>query len=201
MALDDGQALPSGCRWEAQRVLATVDFAVVSTPGDIGELSPRFVVAGGGTGGHSLQIEFAVGRSPLREVPDCTPAVPVAVAVPTPVRPLSDADAEAAVGVLSGLFGAPGFDSSARATVFREALEPLSEPALERLIGSLGEAAETGDPEVDRAKHLIRRVLASGPGPVKEGSACLQALFRQHAPGELVGLVADRWKTQLDWLG
>ena len=196
-ALQEGQALPPRCRWEAQRVVATIDFAVVSTPGETGAPAPRFVVAGGGSGGHSLQIEFA----PVR---DTTASRPAQIPAQVPARSadhFSDLEAEAVVDALSRVFGAPGFDSSARATVFREALEPLSALALDGVIASLGEAADTGDLEVDRARHLVRRVVISGPGRMEEGTVALQELFHRHSAPDLLGQIAKRWRTQLDWLG
>ena len=60
-ALAEGGALPDGCRLVADRVVATLGFAVVSGPDDAASRRPpRFVVSGESVPAHSLRVEFAV---------------------------------------------------------------------------------------------------------------------------------------------
>ncbi|MSU37118.1 MAG: hypothetical protein EXS36_18890 [Pedosphaera sp.] len=101
--------------------------------------------------------------------------------------------------VLTEVFGAPGFDSSARATVFREALEQLSEEQRCRVLVSLGTMPSPGEePTVTQARHLIQRLAASGPAGSERGSEKLRQLASTGTVGELIRL-AERWKTQSEW--
>ncbi|KAB2661935.1 MAG: hypothetical protein DVB31_11825 [Verrucomicrobia bacterium] len=196
-SLADEGPLPEGCRWVADRVVATLGFSVVTSPEDgASGRTPRFVVATGGGAVHSLRVEFAPGEPVPRAV-----GAPAATDVPAPApRRLRGEATQPAVEILSGVFGAPGFDSSARATVFREALDPLDGAGVRRLMETLGDREPTGDRAADHARHLVRRVIASGPGTVEDGVAALRGLFAIHDAGELLGLIEDRWRTQDDWL-
>lgn len=106
-------------------------------------------------------------------------------------------------GCLAGLaevFGAPGFDSAARATVFRETLEPLSEVDRRVVLASLGEVpgAEV-DPSLGLARHLLRRLAGSGPGGSQEGPERLRRLAERFPVEELIRVAAERWRTQSEW--
>lgn len=191
-ALDTGAPLPEGCRLEPGKVVVTLGFSVLGTE-DGG--TPRFVVSSGRESAHAVQVEFAVAGA---HDAGGRPAGQEAVVAPAPV--LRGGEAERVVGILSGVFGEPGFDSSARATVFREALESLDAAGMRRLVSTLGDPGATGDRELDRARHLVRRVIASGPGGVEAGVAALAGLFGRHDPMALVELVADRWRDQDAWL-
>ncbi len=196
-ALADGGALPDGCRVEADRVVATIGFAIVSGPDETSSRRPpRFVVAGESVAAHTLRVEFAVrdcggGASSISNGRAVEEPAPVAMAA---------VDAGRAVEILSSVFGAPGFDSSARASVFRETLVALEPGDARRLIESLAEGAPTGDRGFDHARHLVRRVIASGPASVDVGVAALRGLFRDHDASGILSLVGERWRTQHDWL-
>lgn len=101
--------------------------------------------------------------------------------------------------VLSEVFGAPGFDSSARATVFREALEELSEEQRHRVLVSLRDVPSPGEEGiVTQARHLIRRLAASGPAGSERGLGKLRQLASTCSVRELIQL-AERWRTQSEW--
>ena len=187
-ALAEGGALPDGCRLVADRVVATLGFAVVSGPDDAASRRPpRFVVSGESVPAHSLRVEFAVhgGGASVDE--------------PHPAA-FAGLDADRASEILSSVFGAPGFDSSARASVFRETLDALEPGEARRLVESLAEGAPTGDRGFDHARHLVRRVIASGPGSLDDGIAALRGLFRDFDATGILSLVGERWRTQHDWL-
>ena len=124
---------------------------------------------------------------------------PVEIAsVPTKTKPLETTDTDRVTKQLSRVFGNPGFDSSARASVFREALEHLSEPEIAAVVSAT--TSETAEEQVKRGKALVKRVCQSGPSGAIEGMKILAELFAQHEPSSLLNLIATVWKTQDDWL-
>lgn len=101
---------------------------------------------------------------------------------------------------LAEVFGPPGFDSSARATVFRESLEDLDGGEQLAVLTTLGTPAPEGEePALSRARQLIQRLAGSGPAGPKRGPELLRQLAA-HAPAtELIRLAAECWRTQSDW--
>lgn len=116
--------------------------------------------------------------------------------------PLDGSEAQQTVQALGQVFGVPGFDSSARATVFREALDGLSPEQARAAVDSLGdETAVPADGAAKRARHLIRNVIRSGPlRSFEQGAAILAKLFRQYSVESIVRLVHAKWKTQEEWI-
>jgi hypothetical protein len=100
------------------------------------------------------------------------------------------------------VFGAPGFDSSARATVFREALAELSNDQALAVVDSLNGSLVSGTDEVvKRAWFLIGALLRSGPlKSTDRGGAFLAKIFSQHSVQSVIQLIEDRWKSQAEWL-
>ena len=106
----------------------------------------------------------------------------------------------AQVAALSEVFGAPGFDSSARATVFRETLEELDEAECQAVLTSLGTPAPEGEePALSRARHLVQRLAGSGPAGPRRGPELLRQLASRVPAGVLIRLAAERWRTQSEW--
>lgn len=138
--------------------------------------------------GHTLKIEFKLSRTD-------SPSAAAPLSAPRPAR-------SGLLNDLSDLFGPPGFDSSARAMVFCETLEGLSDPdfgVVRRVLA--GEPVPDQNETVRRAKHLLMGLIRSGPlKDVGRGSALLAALFAEQSRETLVGLVRQRWKTQQDWM-
>lgn len=105
--------------------------------------------------------------------------------------------------LLEQVLGAPGFDSAARASVFREALEELTEPQRITIWEVLKDtpAGITIDPELKHARHLLRGVLRSGPSGLTDSALDkLRQEFRSNGSHSLLGLIRQHWKSQADWL-
>ena len=102
---------------------------------------------------------------------------------------------------LSALFGPPGFDSSARATVFREVFRELTAPQIEALLASFSAGTiQEEDATLLNARHRLNGVLRSGPlRSVERGGAIIAEMFRCQAPERILVLIAERWKTQGEW--
>ena len=143
---------------------------------------------------HHVTIEFGLstaGRAEIRPTQFFKP--------PRPEEPGANGAEPRNFAVLSEVFGAPGFDSSARATVFREALEQLSEEQRRRVLVSLGSMPSPGEEAiVSQARHLIQRLAASGPAGSEHGPAKLRHLASMGSVRELIQL-AERWRTQSEW--
>jgi hypothetical protein len=105
--------------------------------------------------------------------------------------------------VLTQIFGAPGFDSSARATVFREALDGKSHDEVLAVLASLRpEATASLDDATRQASHVLRGIIQSGPlKNVGQGAHLLIGLMTQHPLPEVLRIAETTWKTHDDWLG
>ncbi len=99
------------------------------------------------------------------------------------------------------IFGVPGFDSSARATVFREALAGLSDEQARAIADSLRGMATPGiTPAAARARGLITRLVEGAPAGPARGRELLAEAFYRHSVESLIRTVRDKWKTQEQWL-
>jgi len=143
-------------------------------------------------GPNSVTVEFKVGEWGQLQ-PVAAPAAPVAKPV----------DAGGIVSVLTQVFGAPGFDSSARATVFRETLEEKSHDEVLAVLAMLRpEATAPLDDATRRASHVLRGIIQSGPAKnVGQGAKLLVELMTQHPLAEVLRAAETTWKTHDDWLG
>ncbi|MFA6544673.1 MAG: hypothetical protein WCS99_09630 [Limisphaerales bacterium] len=141
---------------------------------------------------HSVTVEFKVGEwGQLQPVP--APAAPAAKRVV----------ADGIVPVLTQVFGVPGFDSSARATVFRETLAGKSHDEVLAVLATLRpEATAPLDDVTRRASHVLRGIIHSGPTKnVAQGAEILTGLLVEHPLAEVVRVAETTWKTHDDWLG
>ncbi len=142
-------------------------------------------------GPNSVTVEFKVGeRGQLQPV-----AAPEA---PMPSQPVESG----IIPVLTQVFGAPGFDSSARATVFREALGGSSHEEVLAVLATLRpEATAPTDNTTRQASHVLRGIIQSGPTKnVARGAEALAELLAQHSLAEVLRAAETTWKTQDDWL-
>lgn len=141
---------------------------------------------------HSVTVEFKVGEWGQLQ-PVAAPTAPVA----------KPADAGGIVPVLTQVFGAPGFDSSARATVFRETLEGKSHDEVLAVLATLRpEATAPLDDATRMASHVLRGLIQSGPMKnVGQGAKLLVELLTQHPLAEVLRVAGTTWKTHDDWLG
>lgn len=167
-----------------ERVRLTLNFALVSGQAPLVDAA----------GPHSVTVEFAMGTAGQSESsPPPTEAVPAApAATPHEIVP-----------ALAQLFGAPGFDSSARATVFRETLAGMTPAEIEAVMAALTTPlAGITDERCRRAVHILRGVIHSGPTKqVERGAEALRRMFGSHPLAEVMRVVEAEWKTQDAWLG
>jgi hypothetical protein len=114
---------------------------------------------------------------------------------------VDELDAAQAYKDLRVLLGAPGFDSSARAAVFCEALQQLTLPQAFALCGALtSPAGEVDDASLRRARHQILGIIRSGNLKSPEKAAKILArIFEQWPLPSLVRFVTERWKTGDNW--
>ena len=165
------------------------------------QLTLTFALDGDGTanaspgGPHSLTISFKPGELTARAG---TSPAPPAASLPNPP---TDAAGEI-VAALSQVFGAPGFDPSARATVFREAVEGMSqEQVLAVLTAAAASPSASADDATRMSAHLLRGVIQSGPTKALDrGVSTLQDLLTRHSLAEVLRVVDTEWKTQMAWL-
>jgi hypothetical protein len=168
-----------------QRVQLNFHFAL---DGGVAHASP--------TGPHSVSIEIGAGTA-LAATPTLASAMVNAVSRVPAAAVIESADGLAAV------FGAPGFDSSARATVFRETLEGMSdEEARAVMVALQTPLAEIPEESRRRAVHILRGVILSGPAKqLERGAAVLRNALAGRPLLEVLRHVEATWKTQDDWLG
>ncbi|MBM3844941.1 MAG: hypothetical protein FJ405_01475 [Verrucomicrobia bacterium] len=160
---------------------------------------------GGNEPCHRLELDLEWVDGQLRF--PSSPAVihePGPSTTPLPAREPEATDQQPPAEVLEGLtrfLGAPGFDSAARATVFREVLEPLSSESLLRVIQCLDGAPHPElEGEIKHAWHRFSGLIRSrGFKSVAEGSRVLGSLFKSHSKHQILGWTQRTWKTQEEW--
>ena len=99
-----------------------------------------------------------------------------------------------ALGQLELVFGAPGFDSGARATVFRELAADAGEEGLRLILGLLPQEQPAGDADLERVRHGLTRLLERGPSGWRDGGAILGRVVARHGLERVLELVASRWR-------
>ena len=170
----------------ADRLRITLNFALDKTG----------TQASAGVGPHSLSLDFKLG--PVSE----GETSPVPAAPPVVAAPAVDATSDI-FGTLQQVFGAPGFDSSARAMVFREALEGLTQEQARVAVARLRPGVPSpADPATQRAGNILRGICHSGPlKNAARGGQLLAALLAHHPLLALLAVAETEWKTHDDWLG
>lgn len=213
-AFDQPMEFRSGMRLEAERITLSVNLDIAEIKNTDGtahlQLGVSSPLSGGrpranqrakGSETHTLTIEFRNCPPPHADTADTSGAEDRNI-LGQPTEATSGPEFERVVKELSRLFGMPGFDSSARATVFREALDGLSHEQTEAVIRSLAVNAYEGtDPSVKCASQRIRRIFKAGPiSSPKKGGELLEVLVRQNSFPSMIRLIKDTWKEQTDWL-
>ncbi len=194
----------TGPTWTMDRVAITLDVALLE-PSDVaaGD-SSRLRVLEWRTGSpkaprapepgrHAITIEFAVGRTPGAS--SLASRIESAAPAPGPGRE------KAAERLLTELLGPPGFDSSARAAVFCDALRErtldevrAAAAALTRLPG------EIPDETVRRTRHCLGGIVQSGPlKSAVRAEQILVELLEDWSLAALLELVARHWRTDENW--
>jgi len=95
---------------------------------------------------------------------------------------------------LDGVFGKPGFDSAARATVFREAVAEVGVEGVEEVLAAVVARARLTDGVRDRARHAVTRLLERGPSGIEGGCAALGAALATHGVAAVMAEVENRWQ-------
>ena len=196
-ALAEDATLPRGASFSAERV--TISLAVRIDPARVADDGPGAfqVAADPGPSDHRITVEFRSGEATV-QVPE-TAVPPMAAPSPEPAKVVTPGGSAAFSGLVQ-IFGEPGFDSSARATVFREALDELDLAQQRQVMLGLGDAHSAGeDPAVIRARHLVRRLAGSGPAGSTHGPRLLRELAARCPVEDLVALAGSRWRTQSEW--
>ncbi len=200
-----GGSSASALRLEPERVSLSLRVSIneQKAPNGKSDLSFQVMTHGGGdtsgsesaTGAplfHTVTVEFRVTPDGLVPSKEDQPETSPAKEVPA-VRQVAD--------LLVPILGAPGFDSSSRATVFREALAGLTDQQVRSVAELLrGHAAPDATPEMVRARQLLSRLVDSGSaGPVR-GREILSDVFQRHPIEGILQQVLETWRTQAEWL-
>jgi len=181
-ALDARTPLPAGVRLEAERVVLSLRVAITD-----GELVGVVEAGQNSAETHTITIEFAVGRDGER-LEGAVGGLQIEAAT-----------AEGMVNALMEVFGVPSFDSSARATVFRETVGGIPEEQARLLIASVGSASEEVAAELKTRWRMITRLLQKGPAGVERSGHVLQRIFSQHPLAPVLQIIEETWKTPEAW--
>lgn len=201
-ALPHNLSLPGGIQMQPDRVVVALQFE--TREAQDGQVAFLWTTPQGKANGtadksmHTLSLEFralsganGMGMSwPQAQDPAATP-----------LRRQSSTKEDKIKEALSLILGAPGFDSSARATVFREAFDDLSAEQAESVIESISGAAPENDPAAKRARGLLLKLLKSAPlEDLEQAKVILADVLVQNPLDSVLSLVFREWKTQQDWL-
>lgn len=154
------------------------------------------------TATHTVTIEFErepAGTAFAREQQQSGLAVPGVAAGHSPASGASLTQS------LTTIFGAPGFDNAARATVFREVVDALTPEQIVALGDSFAREPEEvprqkpAEAAVGTARLRITRLLKLGPGGFPEGRPALVELLRNHRVSDIRRALQEQWKTQSEW--
>lgn len=213
-ALSEGSDLPNGTYLEAERLTLSLTICLTKQQDEDGANPIIFAVPHADFGEkadhkhpperaeiHKLTIEFKTKQSSSNHDKN-TPSQIDQRAVIEQAVPFTGSESERAIKELTRLFGMPGFDSSARATVFRETVSDLSSDQIELVVVALGRPVNTQtDESVKSALHLIRGVFRAGPiSSPKIGGEIFSGLRSQYSVDSLLRLIKENWKEQTDWL-
>jgi hypothetical protein len=202
---------PAGLRLEPERVVISLEIAVEKGE-KTGELSYAVLetdpssslgLNGGAKQAHTVTIEFKpvqvrpAAATPQESEKKEKPPGPIHTKAES-----ADKDWEL-IRALALVFGEPGFDSSARATVFREALGGMSDGQIRAVMDSLqGAPVSEWDETIRNTRHLILGITRSGPLQSQEqGGEVLMEIFQGRNASEILRLIEEHWKTQDHWLG
>lgn len=184
--LRDESPLPDQASWTANRI--TLSLALQINPSNAPNEPTRFCIALDPSEAlHKVELEFLM---PL------TDAHPTSLEEPSQ----DHLPPSTTFATLSEVFGAPGFDSSARATVFRELLEDLSPQHQQEVLVSLKKPESPHeDAAVTYARNRILRLASSGPAKDGRGPELLSQLALRESVQTLVLQAAVHWRTQSEW--
>jgi hypothetical protein len=203
-ALESMKETGQGMDWKPERVTLSLEVIL----DEAGVPRARFVSPDSkeaGPGGHRLSIEFRLHHSQTMSVPeDSLPATRMEQEATQGINTRtekSESEMTRTYQDLRAVLGEPGFDSSARAAVFCQALQTLSLAQAFALCGALtSPAAEVDDENLRRARHQMLGIIRSGSLKSPERAAEILSRVFEHWPlPSLVQFVTDRWKTNDTW--
>ena len=209
-AFGNDQNLGPGRQIEADRVVLSLQIDILEQPGIPGSTMLSFEVPDSPSqpptahdrqrGGHLLTIEFKCAPHQSHSAPSKFERGRERTIPGTPPK-LEGAEAEQVQRSLEQVLGSPGFDSSARATVFAEALRGLSDEQIRSIFAQLDRSLS---PRIDksdkRIRHHLNNVIRSGPlKSVTAARDVLTDLFQKHASPEILSLIRTVWKSQEEW--
>lgn len=215
-ALDEPKNLPAGARLEAERFVLSLAVTLQEKQGngdsDVVELLIPVAKASSSDNRsdgqavehtppslHTLTIEFRLASA--ARAPGQTSGQPEREALAQKPANSVSPSPDPVVESLTAIFGVPGFDSSARATVFREALTGISDDQARAIADSLRGMPTPGiTPAAARARSLVERLVVSAPAGPPRGREVLAEVFHRHSVQSLLGFIRERWKTQEEWL-
>jgi len=178
-------ASPGGATWQVDRVHFRLGLEWV--PGAEGQGAWRPSM---GASPHGLDLDWVRGKGIVSEAESARPASPSTMSMNGEGTPLMER--------LEAAFGPPGFDSAARATVFREVALEIGLEALAELLEALVGKRTLPDAEVERARQSVMRLLERGPAGVIPGAAILLEVFRQFPGGLILESIGSRWRYGTD---
>jgi hypothetical protein len=145
---------------------------------------------------HTLEIEYVTHDAMLERSVSVTTSGQAAEC-----QDRGEAPSEEAMEGLIQLLGAPGFDSSARATVVREVLGGLSRAQILQVAKNLDGAPHPElQGEVRRAWHRLSGVIRTRSfGSIGEGGQLVARLFDRYPPDQLLRWISERWQSQEKW--
>jgi hypothetical protein len=177
---------PREPRWKMDRIRVRMAVACVACPGG----GWRWVPSQGDSP-HTVDLEWRsedTGSKPPMAASGTESSMAVGSASWMPEL------AEQLGVVLDGVFGPPGFDSAARATVFRESALEVGPESLHGILTALVEGRRLEESGAERARHAIQRLLERGPAGVKDGATVLRDVFGKYPFAGLLGLIEARWR-------
>src|SRR4030095_1973282 len=205
-ALDGMNETGQGMVWKPERVTLLLDVVLDEAGVPQARIHPSDDLEAEGGPGHRLTIEFRLQHA------DTMATGEGAAVVRAPIErgsgqgfrtspETSEADVDRTYEDLRAILGERGFDSSARAAVFCEALQKLSLPQAFALCGALtSPSGEVNDETLRRARHQMLGIIRSGSLKSPERAAeILTHVFEAWPLARLVRFVADRWKTHDTW--
>jgi hypothetical protein len=204
-ALEENKAVPACATLQPGKVTLSLDVRFHETKTGGVEITCHQGRGHNGTSESSrVTIEFEIASPSPSPKASPSHSLPVSKS-PTPKAPpsarIEPSEAANVKQSLSSIFGAPGFDSSARAAVFRDAVADLSAEQAQMLIQSFsGTPLPDEERAAKRARMLILKLLKTGPmKSAEEGAELLTELFARHDLGALLNLIGRDWNTRENW--
>jgi hypothetical protein len=197
-ALEENKTVPACATLQPGKVILSLDVGFRETKSGGVEITCRQSRGHNGASESSrVTIEFEIASA---SAPSGKPGPSRAKEATAPTR-IDPSQAAHVTQSLSSIFGAPGFDSSARAAVFRDAFADLTPEQAAMLIQSFsGTPLPEEERAAKRARMLIVKLLKTGPmKSAEEGAEVLTELFARYELEALLNLIGREWNTQENW--